>query len=129
MKEVDLGIVADVGTMQRLPHLVGDQRARELTYTGRNFGGEEAARIGLALESFGTAEAMMAHVAGVARTIAAKSPLTTRGIKAVSLYTRDHGTDDALGHVAQWNSAMLFSHDLDEAIAAGMAGRAPSFKD
>lgn len=99
VKEVDLGIVADVGTMQRLPNLVGDQRARELTYTGRAFSGVEAVSYGLCLESFASAEQMMDHVQSVAVTIAAKSPLTIRGIKRTSLYTRDHPTVDALNQV------------------------------
>lgn len=129
VKEVDLAIVADVGTMQRLPHLVGDQRARELTYTGRHFDGGAAAKYGLALESFGGAEQLMEHCVGTARLIAAKSPLTTRGIKQVSLYTRDHGTADALEQVATWNAAMLYSDDLDEATGAFMERRRAVFKD
>ena len=84
VKEVDLAIVADVGTMQRLPKLVGDQRARELTYTARGFDGREAKDMGLVLESFPTKEMLDAHVADVARTIASKSPITVRGIKQVS---------------------------------------------
>ena len=113
VKEVDLAIVADVGTMQRLPHLVGDQRARELTYTGRTFSGAQACSYGLALEAYATSEELWRGVGDVAKDIAAKSPLTVRGIKQVSLYTRDHPTDDALNHVAQWNAAALFSDDLD----------------
>jgi enoyl-CoA hydratase len=127
--QVDLGIVADVGTMQRLPHLVGDSRARELTYTARTFSGEQAAAWGLALESFVTADEMRAHAHGVARTIAAKSPLTVRGIKATALYTRDHPTEDALEQVARHNAAVLFSEDLDEATEAMVKRRQPSYRD
>jgi enoyl-CoA hydratase len=128
VKEVDLGIVADVGTMQRLPFLVGDQRARELTYTGRTIGGKDAAAYGLCLESFPTADAMMAHVRSVAATIASKSPLTVRGIKRTALYTRDHPTVDALNQVAHWNMATLLSDDLDEAFGAMMERREPTFR-
>jgi len=129
VKEVDLGIVADLGTMQRLPHLVGDQRARELTYTGRTFSGDEAVRYGLCLEpAFDDAQAMMAHVRATASAIAAKSPITVRGCKRVALYTRDHPTDDALNHVAIANSAFLHSEDLDEAMAAMGERRAPNFR-
>jgi enoyl-CoA hydratase len=128
VKEVDLGIIADVGTMQRLPHLVGDQRARELTYTGRTFSGDDAARYGLALEAFADADALMEHVYAVAGQIAAKSPLTVRGIKRVALYTRDHPTDQALGHVAQYNAAVLFSEDLAEAGKAMKERRTPIFR-
>jgi len=128
VKEIDLGIVADVGTMQRLPHLVGDQRARELTYTGRTISGEQAAAYGLALESFATAEAMMEHALGVARAIAAKSPLTVRGIKQTALYTRDHPTADALRDVAMLNAGQLFSEDLGEAMTAMAERRRPHFR-
>ena len=128
VKEVDLGIVADVGTMQRLPFLVGDQRARELTYTGRTISGAEAARYGLCLESFATAESMMAHVRSVAESIGSKSPLTVRGIKRTALYTRDHPTTDALNQVAHWNMATLLSDDLDEAMGAMMERRGPTFR-
>jgi enoyl-CoA hydratase len=70
--------VADMGTLQRLPRIVGDQRAAELTYTGRTFSGKEAQQMGLVLECFDTQEEMMAHVDKVAKQIASKSPLTTR---------------------------------------------------
>ncbi|GMH68803.1 hypothetical protein TL16_g05010 [Triparma laevis f. inornata] len=128
VKEIDLAIVADVGTMQRLPHIVGDQRARELTYTGRTFSGAQAVEYGLALEGFDSSDDLDSHVMSVASEIATKSPLTIRGIKKVAVYTRDHNTDDALLHVAQHNSAMLFSEDLDAAMAGMMAKKEPVYR-
>ena len=128
VKEVDLGIVADVGTTQRLPTLVGDQRARELTYTGRSIDGLEAEKIGLVLDSFETKEEMLTHVMSVARNIAAKSPLTIRGIKQVSLYNRDHpNVEEGLQHVKAWNTSYLYSEDLMEAAAAMMTKREPNY--
>lgn len=128
VKEVDLAIVADVGTMQRLPKLVGDQRARELTYTARGFGGQEAKDMGLVLESFATQELLDAHVADVAREIASKSSITVRGIKQVSLYTRDHpDVSEGLVHVKQWNTSYLMTADLQEAAGAMMERREPKF--
>ena len=128
VKEIDLGIVADVGTTQRLPKLVGDQRARELTYTARPISGIEAEKIGLVLDSFNTKEEMMTHVLDVARTIASKSPLTIRGIKQVSLYNRDHpNVQDGLEHVKMWNTSYLFSDDLTEAATAMMSKREAVF--
>ena len=100
----------------------------QLTYTGRTISGAEAVAYGLALETFADADAMMAHVRSVAETIASKSPLTIRGIKRTSLYTRDHPTGDSLNQVAQWNMATLFSEDLDEATGAMMERRKPSFR-
>ncbi len=70
--------VADIGTLQRLPRIVGDQRAAELTYTARTFSGSEAQRMGLVPECFDSEEDMMTHVKKVAADIAAKSPITTR---------------------------------------------------
>jgi enoyl-CoA hydratase len=67
-----------MGTLQRLPRIVGDQRAAELTYTARTFTGAEALRMGLVLDCFDTEAEMMAHVQKVAETIASKSPITTR---------------------------------------------------
>ena len=70
--------VADIGTLQRLPRIVGDQRAAELTLTARTFNGAEAQRMGLVLEVFDTEAEMMAHVKKVAADIALKSPITAR---------------------------------------------------
>lgn len=67
-----------MGTLQRLPRIVGDQRAAELTYTGRTFNGQEAHAMGLVLEVFDTEAQMMEHVDKVAQQIAAKSPITVR---------------------------------------------------
>jgi enoyl-CoA hydratase len=78
IKETDLAIVADIGTLQRLPKLIGDQACRELAYTGRVFKGKEAEKLGIVLKSFATEEEMRNHVAKTAETIAAKSPLTIR---------------------------------------------------
>ncbi|GMI11090.1 hypothetical protein TrVE_jg9595 [Triparma verrucosa] len=128
VKEIDLAIVADVGTMQRLPHIVGDQRSRELTYTGRTFTGKEAVDYGLALEGFDTFEELEDHVMGVAGVISTKSPLTVRGVKKVAIYTRDHGTEDALQHVAMHNTAHLFSEDLDRAMEGTMKKEEPVFR-
>ena len=77
IREIDLAFVADVGTLQRLPHLIGDGAARELAYTGRNVGAEEAATLGLVNRIFGNFEALTAGVREIAHAIAAKSPLAT----------------------------------------------------
>lgn len=70
--------MADIGTLQRLPKLIGDQQVRELTYTARVFKGTEAERLGLVLKCFDTHAEMMAHVENTAKLIASKSPLTIR---------------------------------------------------
>jgi enoyl-CoA hydratase len=129
VKEIDVGIVADVGTLQRLPKLIGEGPARELCYTGRRFEGREAAELRLVNRCYPNAQALTAGVAELAAEIAAKSPLSIRGTKAMITYVRDHSVADGLNLVATWNAAMLFSADLKEALAAGREKRAPVFRD
>ncbi|TVQ46550.1 MAG: crotonase/enoyl-CoA hydratase family protein [Gammaproteobacteria bacterium] len=129
VREIDLGMVADVGTLQRLPRLVGEGMARELAYTGRNFGAEEAAAIRLVNRVFDTPEATFEAALGIAHDIASKSPLAIRGLKQVMNHGRDHSVADGLEYVANWNSAMLMSEDLQAAIRAGMMKQVPKFRD
>jgi enoyl-CoA hydratase/carnithine racemase len=129
VKEIELGFVADVGTLQRLPKLIGDAMARELAYTGRPFSGTEAKAIGFVNGCYGSRDDMIAGVATIARSIAAKSPLAIRGTKEMLLYTRDHSVAESLNYMAIWNAALLQSDDLSEAFAALMAKRNPKFTD
>jgi enoyl-CoA hydratase len=129
IKEIDIGMTADVGTLQRLPRLVGEGIARELAYTGRNFAADEARQIGLVNRLFESREALYAGVREIAATIAAKSPLSIRGTKEMITYARDHSVADSLNYIATWNAAMLMSQDLTEAMMSNMARKAPSFKD
>jgi enoyl-CoA hydratase/carnithine racemase len=130
IKEVDIGMVADVGTLQRLPKLIGSQGlVRELAYTGREVGAAEAQAIGLVNRVFDTREALAAGVREVAQTIATKSPLSVRGIKEMLNYARDHSVADGLNHVATWNAGMLLSEDLMAAASAAQARKAPTFRD
>ena len=129
VREIDVGMTADVGTLQRLPKLIGDGMARELAYTGRKVDGAEAREMRLVNRCFESAEALQAGVAEIARTIAAKSPLAIRGCKEMITYARDHSVADGLNYIATWNAAMLMSKDLFEAGAANMQKREPAFKD
>lgn len=123
IKEVDLGLVADIGTLQRLPTIINPGLVAELAYTGRNISGKEAEKIGLANQSFETQEALMAYVRKIAASIASKSPVVIRGTKEVLLYKRDHSVTDSLNQVATWNAAMLISNDIQEAFGAFMEKR------
>ena len=118
-----------VGTLQRLPRLIGEGMARELAYTARSFGAEEALQMRLLNRVFASREAMQKGVRDVALTIAAKSPLSVRGVKEMITYARDHSVADGLNLVATWNAAMLLSDDLQEAMMANMGKRTPVFKD
>lgn len=129
IKEIDIGMVADVGTLQRLPRLVGDGVARELAYTGRDVDADEAVRLGLANRVFASNEALTVGVREIALAIAAKSPLATRGLKEVMNFSRDHSVADGLNYVATWNAAMLLSADLGESMAAQLQKRTPDFAD
>lgn len=129
VREVDVGMTADVGTLQRLPRLIADGVARELAYTGRTIDGSEAQRIGLVNQVFPTPEELREGVRRVARTLAAKSPLATRGTKEMLNYGRDHSVADGLNYVATWNAAMLLSADFEEAMAALSERRPPRFID
>jgi len=129
IKEIDIGMVADVGTLQRLPRLIGDGMARELAFTGRRVEAGEAREIRLVNRVFDTREALAEGVRAIAATIAAKSPLSIRGSKEMILYARDHTVADGLNYVATWNAAMLMSDDLQKAMMAGMSKQAPEFRD
>jgi enoyl-CoA hydratase len=129
IKEIDIGMAADVGTLQRLPRIIGDGMLRELAYTGRQFGAEEARSIGLVNRVYADQESLLAGVMDIARQIAAKSPIAVTGTKAMISYMRDHTVNDGLEYVATWNSAMLQSNDLRVAIAAHMSKQKPEFVD
>lgn len=130
VKEIDIGMVADVGTLQRLPKLIGPQGlVRELAFTGRAVDAAEARAIGLVNRVFDSREALQAGVREIAAAIAAKSPLAIRGIKEMLHYSRDHTVADGLNHVATWNAAMLLSDDLMSAMAAAGTREPPRFRD
>jgi enoyl-CoA hydratase len=128
IREIDMGIVADLGTLQRMPKLIAPGIVAELAYTGRNMTGAEAAASGFVNRCFASEEEMLAGVRETARQIAAKSPLGIRGTKEMLRYTRDHSTADALNYIATWNAAMLLSTDLQEAMMAQMQKRQPLFE-
>ena len=129
VKEVDVGMTADVGTLQRLPRLIGEGMARELAYTARSFDGAEAQAIGLVNRCYANAGELRGAVGELARTIAEKSPLAVRGSKEMIGYARDHSVADGLNYVATWNAAMLLSDDLNEAMAAARDKRPAKYRD
>ncbi len=129
IKEIDMGMVADLGTLQRLPKIIGDGLVREMAYTGRNVEGKEAEKIGIVNRSFTDKESMMREVMKIAAMIASKSPLSIRGTKHILLHTRDHSVADGLNYMATWNAAMLLSNDLKEAFSAKLEKRNTNFED
>jgi enoyl-CoA hydratase len=129
IKEIDLGMVADIGTLQSLPKIISPGMAAEMAYTGRKVSGQEAKNIGLVNHCYGSKEKLFEGVMQIASTIASKSPVSIRGIKHVLHYTRDHSVDDSLNYMATWNAAMLLSADLTEAFKATLEKRQPKFED
>lgn len=129
IKEIDLGMVADLGSLQRLPKLISPGFVNEMAYTGRNVGGVEAERVSLVNKAFESKEAMLEGVRAVAQQIASKSPLSIRGTKEVLLYARDHSVTEGLQQIALWNAAIILSEDLAAAGMAAMTKTAPKFRN
>ena len=129
IKELDLAVTADVGTLQRLRHVIGLPRLTELAYTAETFDGRKAQAIGLVGQAYETQDELMREAEAMARRIAAKSPLTVRGVKHNLLYSRDHSVREGLEMVAAWNSGMLISDDIQEALTAQLQKREPKFAD
>ena len=129
IKEVDMGLVADIGTLQRLPKIIPYGIAAEMAYTGRPVSGQEAEKIGLVNQKFDSRDEMIAGVVEIAKVIASKSPLVIRGTKEIMQYTRDHSVEDSLRYMGTYNAAYLYSDDLKEAMQAQMTKRMPNFKD
>ena len=125
--EVDVAITADLGTLQRLGHLVPHGVVRELTFTGRRMGAEEAVRHGLVNQVAADRDAALAAGLELARAIAAKSPLAVAGAKRSLNYSRGRTVEEGLRDVALWNAAALVSADLGEALAAKLERREPKF--
>jgi len=128
IRETRLGVIADVGTLQRLPYIIGHGWFRELALTGRDFDAAEALKIGLITRICKTKEDLELEAKKLAEEIAACAPLTVQGTKDVILYSRDNGVYPGLQYVAQKNAAAMLSEDLGEAIAAFMEKRKPVFK-
>jgi len=127
--EVDIGLAADVGTLQRLPKLMPFSHVKELAYTGRKFDAAEAAELGLINKVFSSKEMLAEEGKKVATTIAAKSPLVTRVIKKQLNYARDNSVDDALEYHAMWNAALISSKDMESALSAFAAKSEGDFED
>ncbi|KAE8677326.1 putative WRKY transcription factor 49 [Hibiscus syriacus] len=127
VKEVDVAIAADMGTLQRLPGIVGFGNAMELSLTARRFSGEEAKEMGLVSRVFGSREELMKGVRTIAEGIGSKPPLAVVGTKAVLIRSRDLNVEQGLEYVATWNSSMLLSDDLTQAISAQKHKRKPTY--
>lgn len=127
--EINIGMTADVGTLQRLPKIIPEGIARELAYTGDRMPAARAREVGLVNEVFDTHEALVEGTLEIAARIATKSPLAIWGTKESINFTRDHSTADSLRHIAGWQSGMFQPGDMMEEFAAKAEGRTATFED
>lgn len=128
VKEVDIGIAADLGTLQRLIKVVGHQSTlREWCFTGRKVPSDEALKVGLVSQVYPNWEEMLKEGMDLASHLAAKSPVALLSTKRVLNHSRDHSVADGLDFVAAWNAGMLQTSDCIEAMTAALTKRPPIF--
>jgi enoyl-CoA hydratase len=127
VREAKVAIVADLGSLQRLPAIIGAGHVAELAFTGKDIDAERALRIGLVNEVATDADEVLKAARELAHEIAANSPIAVQGTKAVLAANEGRTVAEGLDYVATWNSAMLASDDLVEAMTAFMERRPPRF--
>ncbi|KAJ3375033.1 putative enoyl CoA hydratase [Allomyces arbusculus] len=128
VKEVDLAMAADIGTLQRLPKIVGNQSTvREWALTGRTFSATEAKDAGLVGHVVADKKAAMDKAFEIAEIIASKSPIAINGTKVALNYSRDHSVADGLRQIAMWNASQLQSQDVIMAAASVLTKQTPRF--
>tara|TARA_Y200000002_G_scaffold101736_1_gene82561 strand:- start:176 stop:1039 length:864 start_codon:yes stop_codon:yes gene_type:complete len=129
IQEVNIGMAADIGTLQRLPRVIPEGKVRELAYTGRRMPAEEALEAGLVNKVYESHEEMISGLKEMAAVIASKSPLAVYGTKAILNFSRDHTIAEGLEYNALWSGAMLPQEDMAEAMMSNMEKRDPEFQD
>ena len=128
VREVKMAIVADMGSLQRLPRIIGHGATRELAFTGKDIDAQRALSIGLVNEVFESEEILLAKAREMARQIADNPPLVVQGIKQVLGFAEQRRILEGEQFTAVWNAAFLASDDLREAITAFMEKRSPRFQ-
>ncbi len=116
--ETNIGLVADLGTLQRLPHAIPLGILKEMAYTGRKINAQEAQRIGLVNQVYDDYKALLEGVLSIAKNIASHSPLVVSGCKEMINYSRDHSVADSLRFMSTWQAAMFHGSDMMLAFAA-----------
>jgi enoyl-CoA hydratase len=128
IRETKMAMVADVGTLQRLPGIIGRGQVAELAFSGDDFGAERALALGFVNSVHPDQPSALAAAEALAARIAANSPLAVAGTKRVLEYCADKSVEDGLTYVATWNAAFVASEDLQEAVTAFLEKRAPTFR-
>jgi enoyl-CoA hydratase len=129
IQEINIGMVADVGTLQRLPKLMPMAVVKELAYTGRRMGADKALQYGLVNEVLPDTESALAAAMQTAKEIASKPPVAIWGSKQALHYARDHSTEDALKQMGWLQSGIWSNAHVKEAINAFQAKRSAQFPD
>ena len=129
IQEINIGMTADLGTLQRLPRLIPDGIAREYAYTGRRMPAEQALALGFVNQLFDDHESLVAGVLEIAAEIATKSPLAIWGSKEMLNYARDHSVADGLNYIATWQAGMFHPADMAAALEARTSGDAADYDD
>jgi len=129
IKETELGMTADVGTLQRLPKLMPQGVVRELAYTGRKFSAREAKNLGFVNEVYPDQEAMLEGVMAIAAQIAGNAPLAVTGCKEMLNYSRDHSVEDSLRYMATWQAGMFRPADMMKSFQAKALKTKPEYED
>ena len=129
IEEINIGMTADVGTLQRLPKLIPEGVVREMAYTGERMPAARAKEVGLVNEVFADQSTMLDAVMGIGERIASRSPLAVHGTKEMINYTRDHSVEDSLRYMATWQTGMFQPADLMESFGARMEDRDPTYDD
>ena len=127
VREAKMAIVADLGSLQRLPSIIGAGHVAELAFTGKDISAERAKEIGLLNDVAADADGVLKAARALAAEIAANSPIAVQGTKAVLAANEGRTVAEGLDYVATWNAGMLASDDLTEAVTAFMEKRTPKF--
>uniref|UniRef100_A0A7I4Y5U5 Delta(3,5)-Delta(2,4)-dienoyl-CoA isomerase, mitochondrial n=1 Tax=Haemonchus contortus TaxID=6289 RepID=A0A7I4Y5U5_HAECO len=130
IREVEIGMTADVGTLNRLQKIVGnDSWTRELAYTAKDIGADEALKFGLISRVFNTRDDAVEGALALAKIIAEKSPIGIQGTKEVLNHARDHSIQESLDFVKTWNMSQLQSTDLRDGAMAAISKQKAVFED
>lgn len=129
IQEINIGLAADVGTLQRLPKLIAEGLMRELAYTGRRLYAEEALACGLVNHVYDSVDQMLSGVHDIAREIASKSPLAINSTKHLLNYGREHSVGDTLSYQQVWMGAVSQGGEMGKYFAAKADGNEPEFDD
>lgn len=127
--EINIGMTADLGTLQRLPKLIPAGYVHEMALTGQKMSAQTALKAGLVTEIFADHDAAMAHARKTAQTISEKSPLAIAGTKIALNHSRDHAVGEGLLHMANWNAGMFITEDLALGMKAQKSKTQADFKD